>query len=362
MNESKPRWAIDEPTEAQPSSRRWSFRLIAVLVPSLLGLIAIGWLLVFQERIVVDRQTNRLRLQTPPLYLQEPGHERTGHKYIYDQLLGWRNIPSWSATTNGHPLNTNSHGLRSPECAYDKPAGTRRLLVLGDSFAWGYGVADNAVFSRVLEPQLAAGGTPWEVINTGVSGWGTDQEYLFYINHGVKYDPDVVILALFLINDPANNVAGRQYGLYKPVFLDLQMELANVPVPTPRSFSRWVESRAPAVELTVEIIKSLDIHCREEDRDLVIMKFGRFLAGDDPDYMGTEDAFEALRTTRLKDVAYLELDDAFSSRGISGEQLLVGNDDGHWNAAGHKIVAQILHEFLGQANLLDQDELPAAAD
>ena len=41
MNESKPRRAIDEPTEAQPSSRRWSFRLIAVLVPSLLGLIAI---------------------------------------------------------------------------------------------------------------------------------------------------------------------------------------------------------------------------------------------------------------------------------------------------------------------------------
>ena len=47
------------------------------------------------------------------LYLQEPGHELTGHRYLYDAELGWRNIPNWQATTLGHRL-CNLASDRSP--------------------------------------------------------------------------------------------------------------------------------------------------------------------------------------------------------------------------------------------------------
>ena len=74
------------------------------------------------------------------IYLQEPGHEKTGHRYLYDPELGWRNIPGWRATTYDRPLVINSKGLRDREYPYEKSDGTRRILVLGDSYAWGYGV------------------------------------------------------------------------------------------------------------------------------------------------------------------------------------------------------------------------------
>ena len=176
-------------TDRDSKTKTWVFRLIACGIPCIVGAIAIVCVLFDQERLTYDPQQRRVRLQFPPIYLQEVGHERTGHRYIYDATLGWRNIPNWQATTLGRPLTINSKGLRDREYSYEKPARVRRILVLGDSYAWGYGVADKEVFTEVLEEQLHDGSGTWEVLNTGVSGWGTDQQYLFLRDEGMKYCP-----------------------------------------------------------------------------------------------------------------------------------------------------------------------------
>ena len=105
------------------------------------------------------------------MYLYEEGYQVTGHRYLYDPLLGWRNIPRWEATTFGRQLTINSKGLRDREYPFDKPGGTKRILVLGDSYVWGYGVADDEIFTVYLEERLAGSSPPWEVLNSGVSGW-----------------------------------------------------------------------------------------------------------------------------------------------------------------------------------------------
>ncbi|MFN8457948.1 MAG: SGNH/GDSL hydrolase family protein [Anaerolineae bacterium] len=48
-------------------------------------------------------------------------------------------------------------------------------------------------------------GRPVEVINGGVGGWGTDQEAIFYVAEGFRYQPDIVLLAFFIRNDTVNN-------------------------------------------------------------------------------------------------------------------------------------------------------------
>ena len=68
-----------------------------------------------------------------PTYVQEEGHELTGHRYLFDETYGWQNIPNWKATTIGKPLSINSQGLRDREFDYAKPPGRKRILVLGDS-------------------------------------------------------------------------------------------------------------------------------------------------------------------------------------------------------------------------------------
>ena len=243
--------------------RLWIFRLIAVGVPLLVGGALIVVTLMVQERLVFDAQTGWPRLQSPPVYVQEPGSERTGHRYLYDSLLGWKNIPNWRASTRGRKLSINSKGLRGREYDYTKQPGTSRILVLGDSFGWGYGVADEEVLAAVLEQQLQRDGLDWEVLNGGVSGWGTDQEYLFLTSEGFKYAPDIVVLAFLVFNDPANNSSTVQYGLHKPVFLNSELELAGVPVPLPDSDVPQLTISADPLDVTLAIVHRLSEACAE---------------------------------------------------------------------------------------------------
>ena len=110
------------------------------------------------------------------------GAHTTRGSIINDPLLGWAKPPgseAWlrRAEYDVH-LVVNAHGLRGPDRAYAKPEGTRRILLLGDSFSEGYTVPEEATLRAVLESSLAALGCGrWEVINGGTQGYSTDQEY-----------------------------------------------------------------------------------------------------------------------------------------------------------------------------------------
>ena len=337
-------------------AKAWTFRIVAIGLPVLAGSFLIVLLLIWQGRLGLD-ENGRIVFAAPPLYLEEPGHELTGHRYLYDETLGWRNIPNWRATTHGRLLTINDQGLRDRDYAYQKPEGVKRILVLGDSYAWGYGVSDEQIFTEVLEVNLAkkAHGV-WEVINSGVSGWGTDQQYLYLQKEGLKYDPDIVVVAFFIGNDIDNNASLRQYGLNKPAFLDPQLTLGNVPVPRPRSaVNAHLQTRLDQldpVELTVSILGGICDSCASRACKIVLMKFGIFLAPKLPYALELEARF--LRAKEVADLPmiYFDLDGRFREQGIAAEPLLAGNDDGHWNAFGHRKTAELLEEFLSQQGLV----------
>jgi hypothetical protein len=108
---------------------------------------------------------------------------------------------------------TNGRGFRDTrEFAYDKPPGTVRVLALGDSHTQGYEARQDHVFSAVLERYLRHRGVQAEVLNTGVSGFGTAEELLFLEAEGARYHPDYVVLALYA-NDYMDNVKSGLFGL-----------------------------------------------------------------------------------------------------------------------------------------------------
>ena len=164
------------------------------------------------------------------------GHE-TPPAFLFNPVLGWEMAPKVERrVARGEfdvVMRTNSRGLRGPERSEERPAGVRRVLVLGDSFAAGYYVKDDDMFSAVLERRLAADGcSPVEVISGGVPGYSTDQEYLFYLEKGARYDPQVVVL-MFYYNDLYNNTRPRNgMGEPKPLFEveDGRPVLKNVPL------------------------------------------------------------------------------------------------------------------------------------
>ena len=150
----------------------------------------------------------------------------------YDPKLGWV-LQADSRTTHRswefeYTLSTNSRGLRDDETPYERTAGLDRLVLLGDSFAMGYGVERAHSLEKRLEQLLDA-----EVVNLAVPGYGTDQALLAYESEGRKYHPDVVLLAFTIDNDVLNNGTSNQYDKNKPYFAlrDGELVLEGVPVP-----------------------------------------------------------------------------------------------------------------------------------
>jgi hypothetical protein len=110
--------------------------------------------------------------------------------------------PDLSVTFIEAPVTINGAGFRGSLYPEAKPPGTRRVVGLGDSFMFGHGVGDAAVYMQVLEELLNrfAVGTRFETINTAVPGYNTVMEVETLRTKGLAYEPDIVLIH-FVGND-----------------------------------------------------------------------------------------------------------------------------------------------------------------
>ncbi len=83
----------------------------------------------------------------------------------------------------------NALGMRGPERGASKPAGTARILLLGDSFAFGWGVEQDETFGARLERLLTERVGPVEVLPAAVPGWSTDQHSIYLRTSGLGPSP-----------------------------------------------------------------------------------------------------------------------------------------------------------------------------
>lgn len=113
-----------------------------------------------------------------------------------DRDLHWVRPPDETGLTGGAEFRTNSRGLRDQEIPLEKPPGTYRILALGDSTVFGFGVPFAKSFSEVLETRLNAdrSGKRFDVINAGVPGYSIYQSVVYAKRRGVRFDPDLIIL------------------------------------------------------------------------------------------------------------------------------------------------------------------------
>ncbi len=132
--------------------------------------------------------------------------------YAPDPELGYVLRPGaagWYRKEGAAYVRVNSQGLRDREHARAKPPGVVRVAVVGDSYAEALQVAEGAAFWSVMERDLrgcgAFDGREVEVINFGVSGYGTAQELLTLRRKVWAYSPDIVLLAVTTNNDITDN-------------------------------------------------------------------------------------------------------------------------------------------------------------
>ncbi len=132
--------------------------------------------------------------------------------YTPDAARGYALRPcmqGWYRKEGAAYVSINCAGLRDRDHTTQKPPGTLRIAVVGDSYAEALQVSLEDAFWAVMERKLQAcpafGGRKVEVLNFGVSGYGTAQELLTLEQQVWAYAPDVVLLAVTTNNDITDN-------------------------------------------------------------------------------------------------------------------------------------------------------------
>ena len=288
-------------------------------------------------------------------------------------------------------VKINSQGLRDTEHTVEKPTGVYRVLILGDSFAEGMQVPLEDTVGKQLEQLLnARGGPPYEVVNAGVAGFGTDTELLFYRSLGRLYHPDLVLL-FFFRNDLADNGDFRYFKLEDGVLKTVETRSAGQdsrPMAAIRGWlwdhfmlirllgNAWNEaqgvasaagsSQSPEIDpafrvpmsgevegqwsLTTALLEEIDREVRADDAHLVLVGI--------PDVHSVESqrpqpGFDMGQVNRhlgevaaSAGIAYIDLLPGFSSQYESTRAALYWPVDEHWNSAGHQLAAQIVFDSL----------------
>lgn len=304
----------------------------------------------------------------------------------WDPELGLRQIPGAKGCIVRSEFRTdvviNSKGLRDREYPYARPAGTKRVLCLGDSFTWGFGVDEDQTFAKVLETLLGTtfGLTHrWEVINAGVYNTGTAHQLAYFDAEGYKYDPDVVVLCFCPANDFWNNTSSGLYTLRdgrlikhtarisRPVRLRcLAQRIPGYSVLFGRShlvtfikyriiarliYRRHVPDRAGdprpslaaeqrAEALTRQLMATLHEHCTSRNCSLAVMVVPE--ADCSIPQPCTRDLIDYIKRDGIQ---YVDLSPRFAEEAKQGIDNFYPLD-GHWNRTGHRLAAEILYELL----------------
>lgn len=156
-----------------------------------------------------------------------------------DPAFGWYHVSNAQRyrTTEGVKVLVaqNKLGHRGPDYGPQAADGKKRVLILGDSFTEGSHVGEDELFSNLIAntyPNL-------EVMNAGVGGWSTVQEYLYLKEVGVNLHPNLVLL-MFFDNDLDENCLSFYPSIGPRPFASIQNgQLVIHQSPSPEAWRKY---------------------------------------------------------------------------------------------------------------------------
>jgi hypothetical protein len=325
---------VEGASEGQLSPRHLPAKLLVLLLSLLIGagLTEGGLRLFFKERLGADGDEKSL-------------------SYRYDATLGWFAIPNSSNSfraTREITIINNSEGFRAAEFPKgDQP----RIIFLGDSYVWGFDVEAGERFTEKLQAKHPE----WNVYNLGVSGYGTDQEYLMLQGRFDLYKPRLVFLVYCSENDAHDNSTNCRFGYYKPYcqLNGTRLELHGIPVPrSERVFlsEHGLLARSYLVRLLARVyykVRAPAIVETEPNPTGAIIR-------DLQKYLQLKGAFLVVGMTR----PYPRLEEFMSYFKIPfvdlSTELRYPGFGEHWTPEGHTFVASKIEEFLVKGDFLEK--------
>jgi hypothetical protein len=290
----------------------------------------------------------------------------------FDELLGWslKPLSYGSSSRTGYKIEyrINSKGLRDDETSYEKPEGTFRIVLLGDSLTFGFGVPIEKHFSTLLEGYFR----DVEVINMGVGGFGVDQELIRLQTEGFRYEPDLVLAYVGHYGN-RRHMYTKRFGKKKPrfVLVDGHLVLENSPVVDSsarlksafrRNGHSFLVKHSKAYGIFYNMYSSFSEQSREKERSLEDESFVQ-----DVHTLGEAIVYEMAQesskhgatfvlVTRVEELHQSVLDKKALSLYVfdplSNPKLRLPGDLAHLNESGNGVLAWEIAQFLRTNQLI----------
>ncbi len=251
-------------------------------------------------------------------------------------------------------VEVNSLGFRNREYDPNKPEGSRRIVLLGDSFTYGFGLPLERTFFKLLERALSARrGAPVEVWNIAVGSWATAIHERIAESALQRFEPDLVIL-MFDDSDLYDNAAYRDEldakgefsadGNTEPFWKRRTEYIARVVTTDDQALMYELH------ELTAKHILAVARHVESSAAPFLMVTYP---------YPNFPDDYESRRLANLyrlvepEGVRILSLYPDFPQERKKGEYF---EKNRHWNAAGSRRVAARLESYIVEhyAQLLER--------
>ena len=240
----------------------------------------------------------------------------------------------------------NHEGFRDREHG---PKTKPRILFLGDSLVWGYDADQEERFTEKLQEKLP----DIEILNFGISGYGTDQELLLLEKEYDRYQPDLVFL-IVSPNDRRDNSSNISYGFGKPYFIkeNGKLSLRGVPVLKSSVYSLKKEGGL----LKKSVLMNLGFLVYEKLIQRKIPDLTEDLVLELDSFLKQKGGVLAVSWVE-QDVPLKEFCDRHK---ILTLDLRRSNEKGyrfpsfgkHWTPAGHRFVSEQIYGFLEKGNYL----------
>jgi lysophospholipase L1-like esterase len=270
--------------------------------------------------------------------------------------LSFAHAPNRSAFLMGVPVSINSEGLRDREFSLEKPPDVYRVMMLGDSTTFGWGVRQEDTAAKFLERKLNAALPPGfhrvEVINTGVGNYDTVQEVTYYETIGWKYHLDLVVL-VFFINDPEPVPVEKKGFLIDRSYLiafatnriDGVMRHAGVRPDWKTYYASLYDDNRPGFQACKKALVSLANSTRSHHAKLLVAILPELhqINGDSYPFRAAHQKIKDVMAA--ENVSVLELIDGLKDHGPE-ETLWVTALDDHPNAKANNLISDQLEQWI----------------
>jgi lysophospholipase L1-like esterase len=262
--------------------------------------------------------------------------------------IGHVHRPGAEAHLMGVDVSINSDGFRDQE--YSRERNDKyRIVVLGDSLTFGWGVAKEDTYEVRLEQALSES-RPTEMINTGHGNYNTAQQVALFREKGLDYNPDKVVV-FFFINDaevtPVRSKWTPVARLRSVTFLWSRIRgllTRAAPGATFESFySDLYADDQPGFVAMKEAFLELQGLCEERGIELQVIMIPEL--HNLVDYPFSAEYAKVYEFLRSNGIPVIDLTDDFAAY-EPAEELWVARDDAHPNALAHRMIADYSLEFI----------------